>query len=136
MPILPNGTGGYQVGTGNRNEPTLYTASIPSAATATATLTAAQVIAGVLVANPSTTAATYTLPTAAQIDAAIPNAVPGSSIDLTIVNIGTSTGTVTLAMGTGITNGGNATVVIPITSSAGFRFIKNADAAWAVYRLS
>ena len=133
---IPNGAGGYQVSAGNRGEPTMGVSGPPSTATSTATLTAAQILAGILVANPSTTAATYTLPTAALIDVAIPNAVAGSTVDLRIVNIGTSTGTVTLAMGTGITNGGNAAVVIAITSSASFRFLKTADAAWTVYRTS
>ncbi len=133
---ISNGAGGYQVGSGNRGEPTMGVSGTPSTATSTATLTAAQILAGILVANPSTTAATYTLPTAALIDVAIPNAVAGSTVDLRIVNIGTSTGTVTLAMGTGITNGGNAAVVIPITSSTGIRFLKTADAAWTAYRIS
>ncbi len=50
-----------------------------------------------LVANPSATAATYTLPLGTAIDAAVPNATVGSTFDLSIVNIGTSSGAVTLA---------------------------------------
>lgn len=135
MPI-PNGAGGFQVGAGNRAETILSYMAAPQTATATATLTAAQVVNGMLVANPSTTAANYTLPTAAAIDTAVPNAIPGSTFDLIIVNTGTSSGTVTLVLGTGITDGGNALTAVAITSSALFRFRKTADGAYTVYKIA
>ena len=133
---LANSGGGYQIGDGNRNELRMFYGAAPQTATSTATLTAAQVTGGVLVANPSTTAATYTLPTAAQIDAVVTNATVGNTFDLNIVNTGTSTGTVTLAMGTGLTDGGNAVVVIPVTTSAHFRFRKTGSGAWSVYKIA
>lgn len=133
---LPNGAGGYQVGDGNRNEPLMGAAAEPQTATSTATLTAAQILGGMLYANPSTSAATYTLPTAALIDAAIPSATVGSTFDLSIVNVGTSSGAVTLSMGTGVTDGGNAAVAVAVTSSAAFRFRKTGDAAWSVYKIA
>jgi len=133
---LPNGGGGYQVGDGNLNEVILGYEATPATATSTATLTAAQVTAGMLVANPSTSAATYTLPTAALIDDAVSSAKVGSTFDLSIVNIGTSSGTVTLATATGLTDGGNAFVVVPVTSSALFRFRKTADGAYTVYKVA
>ena len=133
---IPNGGGGYKVGAGNRAETTLGYAAAPQTATATATLTAAQIVGGMLVANPGTSAATYTLPTAALIDAAVPNATVGSTFDLNVVNVGTSSGTVTLATATGLTDGGNAFVAVAITSSAAFRFRKTADGAWTVYKIA
>jgi transcription initiation factor TFIID subunit TAF12 len=133
---LPNGAGGYQLGAGNRAETVMGYAAAPQTATSTATLTAAQVTGGMLVANPSTSAATYTLPTAALIDAAVPNAVVGSTFDLNVVNTGTSSGAVTLATATGLTDGGNAFVAVAVTSSALFRFRKTADAAWTVYKVA
>ena len=133
---LPNGAGGVQIGSGNRNETIMSFGAAPQTATATATLTAAQVVGGMLLANPSTSAATYTLPTAAQIDAAVPNATVGSTFDLAIINIGTSSGTVTLSMGTGVTDGGNAAVAVAITSSAVFRFRKTAEGAYTVYKIA
>lgn len=138
MPTLPlhRGGAGFQEGFGNRNEPTLSYAPVPATATSTATLTAAQVVAGMIVANPSTTAATYTLPTAALIDAALPSTVAGHTFDLFIVNIGTSTGTVTLALGAGVTDGGNAVVVNPVQASSHFRFRKTAAGAWTVYKIA
>ena len=133
---LPNGAGGYQVGDGNLNELVIGYSAAPQTATATATLTAAQVTGGFLVANPSTSAATYTLPTAAAIDAVVTSAKVGSTFTLNIINIGTSSGTVTLAAGTGITDGGNALVAVAVTSSAQFLFRKTGDAAWSVYKVA
>jgi hypothetical protein len=133
---LPNGAGGYQLGAGNRDETTMGYAAVPQTAGATATLTAAQILGGMLVANPSTSAATYTLPTAAAIDTALPNAVVGSTFDLNIVNIGTSSGAVTLATATGLTDGGNAFVAVAVTSSAAFRFRKTAAGAYTVYKIA
>ena len=133
---IPNGGGGFQLGAGNPAETIMSRLAAPQTATSTATLTAAQVTGNWLVANPSTSAATYTLPTAAQIDAAVPNASVGSTFDLAIVNTGTSSGTVTLATATGITDGGNAFVAVAVTSSAVFRFRKTADAAWSVYKVA
>ena len=133
---IPNGAGGYQVGDGNRNEPRIGYANAPQTATSTATLTAAQITGGILYANPSTSAATYTLPTASDIDSAVSSATTGSTFDLSIVNVGTSSGTVTLSMGTGVTDGGNAAVAVAVTSSALFRFRKTGDGAWSVYKIA
>ena len=132
---LPNGAGGYQVGAGNRQETIMGAYAAPQTATSTATLTTAQVINGWLVANPGTSAATSTLPTGADIDAAVPNATIGSTFDLSIINTGTSSGAVTLAVSTGVTDGGNAVVAIAVTSSALFRFRKTADNVFVVYRI-
>ena len=125
---LPNGAGGYQVGAGNRSETVMGAMAAPQTATATATLTAAQIVNAMLVANPSTSAATY-------IDTAVPNAIVGSTFDLSIVNIGTSSGAVTLAVNTGVTDGGNALVAIAVTTSQLFRFRKTGDGTYVVYRL-
>jgi len=134
---LPNGAGGYQVGAGNRAETLMSAMAAPQTATTTATLTAAQVVNQMLVANPgSGAAATYTLPTAALIDAAVPNATVGSTFDLSVVNTGTGSGTVTLATATGITDGGNAFTVVAVTTSALFRFRKTADNAYTVYKMA
>ena len=132
---LPNGAGGYQVGAGNRAETIMGAYAAPQTATSTATLTASQVVGGWLVANPSTTAATYTLPTGAQLDEAVPNAVPGSTFDLSIINIGTGSGAVTLAVSTGVVDGGNAITAVAVTTSALFRFRKVADNSFVAYRI-
>jgi hypothetical protein len=132
---LPNGGGGYQVGAGNRQETILSAMAAPQTATATATLTAAQIVNQMVVANPGTSAATYTLPLGTAIDTAVPNATVGSTFDLSIVNIGTSSGAVTLAVNTGVTDGGNALTAIAVTTSQLFRFRKTGDGTYVVYRL-
>jgi hypothetical protein len=138
---LPNSGGGYQVGDGNLNEIDLYATASQQTATATATLTVAQITGNLLVGNPSTTAATYTLPTATAIDAVITNAKIGSTFNLTVINLGTSTGLITMAVGTGITAVGN--LVVAITGSAAgvggaaqFMFRKTGDAAYTLYRIA
>jgi len=133
---LPNGAGGYQVGPGNRAETVMGAMAAPQTATATATLTAAQIVNQMLVANPGTSAATYTLPLGTAIDTAVPNATLGSTFDLSIVNIGTSSGAVTLAVNTGVTDGGNALTAIAVTTSQMFRFRKTGDGTYVVYRLA
>ena len=138
---LPNIGGGSQIGDGNVNETVMGVQAAQQTATSTATLTAAQITGGILVGNPSTTAATYTLPTATLIDATMTNAKTNSTFELTVINIGTSTGVVTMAVGTGITAVGN--LVVAITGSAAgvggaaqFLFRKTGDAAYTVYRVA
>ena len=138
---LPNIGGGSQIGDGNVNETVMGVQATQQTATSTATLTAAQITGGILVGNPSTTAATYTLPTATLIDATMTNAKTNSTFELTVINIGTSTGVVTMAVGTGITAVGN--LVVAITGSAAgvggaaqFLFRKTGDAAYTVYRVA
>lgn len=136
---LPNGAGGYQLGDGNLNELTLGYSAAPLSQASTATLSAAQVTAGVLiVGSGATTAQTFTLPATSTIESAVSSAKVGSTFDLNVINIGTSSGTAALAMGsgTGFSDGGNSTVALAITSSAVFRFRKTADLAWSVYKVA
>ena len=133
---LPNGAGGYQLGDGNLNEVVLSYQAAPLSVTATATLTAAQVASGVLlVGSGATTAQTYTLPTGASLDALVSSAKVNSTFELVLVNLGTSSGTAALAAGTGVTDGGNATVAISATSSGRFLFRRTGDATYVVYRV-
>ena len=132
---LPNGAGGYQVGAGNNNETILSYGAAPQTATDTATLTAAQIVGGILVATP-TANATLTLPTAALIDAAVPNARIGSTFDLALVNAAAATYTAAFALSTGVTNGGNAVVSLAAATSALFRFRKTAEGAYVVYKIA
>jgi len=138
---LPNSGGGYQFTDGNVNEIIMGVQAAPQTATATATLTVAQTTGGVLVGNPSTTAATYTLPTAAAIDAVFNNAKINSTFELKIINLGTSTGLITVAAGTGITTVGNLVIAITgssagVSGAAQFLFRKTGDAAYTVYRIA
>jgi hypothetical protein len=135
---LPSIGGGAQVGDGNLSELTLGVQAAPQTATATATLTAAQITGGLLVGDPSTSAASYTLPTVALTEAVLVNAKVDSTFKLTIINLGTSSGVITVLVGTGWTIVGKAT--IPITSSDGssatFLARKTGVGAWTMYRVS
>ena len=138
---LPSVGGGYQNTDGNQSEQTIGVQATQQTATATATLTVAQVTGGILVGNPSTTAASYTLPTAALIDATMTNMKTNSTFKLTVINLGTSTGLITVVVGTGITAVGN--LVVAITGSAAgvggaaqFLFRKTGTAAYTVYRVA
>ena len=131
---LPSVGGGRQIGDGNINETPLGIQPAPQTATVTATLTAAQITGGMIVADTGTTAATLTLPTVALLEAQLTNAKVNSSFDLAIVNVGTSSGTNTMAVGTGWTITGLTTVTY--TTSAMFRARKTGTGAWTLYRLT
>jgi hypothetical protein len=129
---------GYQSNDGNLNEPKIGVMPAPQTATTSATLTAAQLLGGVLVGTAGTSAVTYTLPAVSVLEAAIgTDRKVGTSFDLTIINLGTSSGVITLAAG-GFTLVGMAT--LPITTSAGstgtWRFRKTGAGAWTAYRVA
>jgi hypothetical protein len=130
---------GYQTDDGNLSEPDIFNTGDPVTITTTgaSTLTVAQLLAGLIVASPGTTASTYTTPTGAQIDAAFNAPVKvGVSFDFHVVNIGTSTGVVTMAPGAGVTLVGLATLPTAAAgSSARWRLRKMAlPSAWTLYR--
>jgi hypothetical protein len=138
---LPSVGGGYQFTDGNTNELEIDTQAAQQTATATATLTTAQTLGGLLVGDPTTTAATYTFPTATAIDAVMTNMKTNSTFRLTVINIGTSTGIITMAVGTGITAVGNLLVAITgsaagVGGAAQFLFRKTGTAAYTVYRVA
>ncbi len=130
---LPSVGGGYQNTDGNVNERVLGVQAAPQSATSTATLSVAQLTGGLLVADPSTTAATYTLPTVALTEAVLTNAKVDSTFELSIINLGTSTGAITVAVGTGWTIVGSATVAV--TSTANFLARKTGATTWTLYRV-
>ena len=138
---LPNSGGGYQFTDGNTNEIIMGVQAAPQTATATATLTAAQITGGLLVATAGTGAVSYTMPTAAAIDAVFVNAKVNSTFELKVVNLGTSSGIVTMVVGTGITAVGNLLVAITgsaagVGGAAQFLFRKTGTAAYTVYRVA
>ena len=138
---LPSVGGGYQNTDGNQSEQTIGTQAAPQTATATATLSVAQITGGLLVGSPSTTAASYTLPTATLIDATMTNMKVNSTFSLRIINLGTSTGLITVVVGTGITAVGNLVVAITgsaagVSGAAEFVFRKTDTAAYTVYRVA
>jgi len=134
---ISNIGGGSQIGDGNLNEVVIRSIPAPATATATATLTAAQVTNGILLGSPGSSAASYTLPTAALTDAALNNAKIGSSFDFSVVNVdGSASGVITLLVGTGWTIVGLATVVATAGTAQAFRARKTGDAAYTLYRIA
>jgi len=139
---LPNGAGGYQLGDGNLNEPVLGYLAAPTTETGVTavTLTAAEVTGGILIANPGTTGTTYTMPLVVTSGATtgvndlVPSAKVGSTFNWVIVNIGTTTGDITMAAGTGTGWTIVGSLTIDNETSASFVARKTSDTTWTLYR--
>jgi hypothetical protein len=127
---FPSTGNGYQVTDGNVNEVSLVIQGAPAAVSAAGTLTAAQLLAGLIVA--SGTPGTQTLPTVALLEAALGNAKVDSGFEVSLVN--TAGTTATVAAGTGWTLVGLATAAT--NTSGRFRARKTGEGAWTLYRLS
>lgn len=137
MPIS-NGSGGYQLGSGNASEPNTVPIDLPISVTATATLTPAQIANGLILANSGITSAqTYTLPSVTDLELAFTNMERvGTAFEFRVVNLGTSSGTAIIAAGTGWTISGSLTMTIPVTTGALLVARKSAAGAWTLYRVS
>jgi len=134
MPI-PNGGGGFQLGDGNTSEPQLSPQASPASATVTTTLTPDQLISGLIIANPGTANATYTLPTSLDLCTAVPSVAKiNSSFNFTIINQGSASATITIATNTGWSLSGTMTVA-PGTSQQ-FKVRKSGTQTWAIYPTS
>ena len=136
---LPSVGGGYQFNDGNLNEVKLTVAAVPTTATDSATLTAAQLTNGIIIGTPTTTAA-YTLPLATDLDAVLTNAKPGSNFDFRVINT-TTAGVITMTTNTGWTVGSSGSQgLMTVAATAGtvraFRARKTSDGAWALYAIS
>lgn len=132
---LPNTGGGYQNGP-LTTETRLINQGTPATATVTATLTTTQLTAGILSASPGASAAAYTLPLAADLDTALPNAVVGHAFDLAVINIdGNTSGVITMTTNTGWTLVGLMTVVATAGTAQLFRARKTGTGTWTLYRI-
>jgi len=135
---IPNGGGGYQVGDGNLNEPLIDALPDPVSVTTAATLTPAQVLNGLILANSGITASVnYTLPTVADLELTLSNSDKvGTSFTFRLVNLGTSSGTAVIVTNTGWTITGSLTMTVPVTTGAQFVARKSAAGAWTLYRVA
>jgi hypothetical protein len=130
---LPNGAGGYQVTDGNVGEPLLFVQGAPTALTAAATATAAQVANGLFTFDG--TAGNLTLPTVADLEAYVSSANKvDAAFDFFVINLDAGTDDVTVAIGTGWTLVGAGQV--DNGTSGHFRARKTGDGTWTCYRLS
>jgi len=128
---LSNGTGGYQIGAGAADEAIMFVQGAPTALTAAATVTAAQLQNGLFTFDG--TAGNLTLPTVALLEADMSSAQKvNSAFDFFIVNTDASDA-VTLTVGTGWTIVGVAAV--SALTSAHFRARKTGDGSWTAYRI-
>jgi len=129
---LPNGAGGYQLGDGNVGEANLTVQGAPTALTAAATLTAAQLSNGLFTYTGA--AVNLTLPTVADLEAGIASAQKvNAAFEFGVINIG-GTNAATLVVGTGWTIVGVAAV--SANTSARFLARKTGDGAWTAYRVA
>ncbi len=127
--------GGAQIGDGNLAEVALSVIPAPLTATATANLSVAQLTNGILLGSPGASAASYTLPTVAALEAALVNSKVGSSFPVSVVNVdGSGSGVITLVTNTGWTLVGLMTVAATAGTVQLFRARKSGDGAWVLYR--
>ena len=119
-----------------QNLTTLFVAQpTPSAIDASATLTIAQLLTGIITTN-SATAVAFTLPTGTLTDAGILGGqlLINQSFDWSIINTGSAVGVVTVSGGTDNTLEGSG--VLAITTSATFRTRKTAANTFVTYRVA
>lgn len=128
---LPNGAGGYQVGDGNLNEVIIGTQVAPTAKTAAATLSPAELATGIITYTGAAVA--LTLPLGTDLDSAFSSMKVNSSFDFTIINIG-GTNAATVTANTGVTLVGVAAV--SANTSATWRARKTSDATYVFYRIA
>lgn len=140
-------TGGAKAGTGVagmviERSVKLANQGAPTAKTTSATLTAAEVLAGIITVNQGGGAtSSLTLPTATDFDTAIPDAAAGDAYDFSLINISTvAAEDADILTNTGWTLVGSMAVqsnaAITDKSAGRFRARKTGAAAWTLYRLS
>jgi len=105
-------------------------APAPATRASAGTLTAAQLFTGIL--NTTGTTYTVTVPTGTNIDAFYPQ-VPAVDIGFDFFVINTASGTITMAVNTGVTSLGALTIAT--ATSAMFRFRRTAANTYVMYRL-
>ena len=129
---FPTLGGGYQVTDGNVNELQIVIQTTPAAiTTGSGTVTAAQLLAGIVVTS-NATPGTQTLPTVALLEAALVNPKVDAGFEVSFINTGGAT--MTVAAGTGWSTVGTLTAAT--LTSALFRARKTGDGAWTLYRIS
>ena len=105
-------------------------APAPTSKAAAATLTAAELLTGIL--NTTGTSYTVTVPTGTAIDAGW-TGVPTTNIGFEFVVINTASGTITMAVNTNVTSLGTLTIATGV--SARFRFRRTAANTYVMYRI-
>ena len=128
---LPNGAGGYQLGDGNLSEVVLGTQPTPTAKTAAATLTPAELATGIVTYTGA--AVLLTVPLGTDLDAAFSSMKVDSSFDFSIINTDAADAA-TVTANTGCTLVGVA-AVSGLTSCI-WRVRKTGTATYVFYRIA
>ena len=114
----------------------------PAAATTSATLTAANLLAKIITVNQGASGASaQQLPLATDLDTALPSSVAGDAFDFSVINISvTAAEAASITTNTGWTLVGDmdiaANSAITTKSAGRFRARKTGAGAWTLYRLS
>ena len=128
---LPNGANGYQLGDGNINEIIMGTQATPTAKTAAATLTPAELATGIITYVGA--AAALTVPLGTSLDSDFGSMKVDSSFDFVIINTDAANAA-TVTANTGCTLVGVAAVAA--VTSAQWRVRKTGVATYVFYRIS
>jgi hypothetical protein len=118
------------------------TQGAPATATVSATLTAANLAAGIItVTQGAGGASAQQLPLATAMDTLLPASVANTFFDFFVINLGAAGEVVTITTNTGWTLVGDVIIDIKTASgatpsSAHFRARKTATGAWTLYRLA
>lgn len=135
-PVTPVAGGGIAFAGPNPLEPLLISQGAPVAKTAAATLTAAELCAGIITYNGA--AANLTLPTVALLEALLPNVKQNDSFEFTVLDLG-GAGRPTIVTSTGWTLVGS---MVNVAASVAARYLARktnapgATSAWTLYRVN
>ena len=133
---LPGVGGGYQVGDGDV-EAQMAVQGTPATLAGDATITAAQLATQLLLGSPGSSAAAYTLPTVALLEATLGNVHNDSCFDFSVVNVnGSGSGVITMTAGTGWTLVGLATIAATAGTTHRYRARKTGVGTWTLYTLA
>tara|TARA_R110000868_G_scaffold220725_2_gene472135 strand:+ start:27 stop:1040 length:1014 start_codon:yes stop_codon:yes gene_type:complete len=127
--VLSDGDGNIRA-TYNATGVGFYVQAAPTSKSTTATLTAAEVLAGIL--NTTGTSYTVTLPLGSDLDTGTGGMATDSAFTWNVIN--TASGTITVAANTGITSLGTLTIATGV--SAAFKIRKTAASTFVLYRVS
>jgi hypothetical protein len=104
----------------------------PATQDTAATLTAAQLLTGIIQSTPAG-AINLTLPTQAAMDTALPKSVAGQAFDFSIINTSAGANTITVLANSWTTVG---LLTMAQNVSGRFRARKTGTGAWTLYRIS
>jgi len=140
--LTPGAKNGSGINGGIRNEGlVIRSQGAPTAKTVSATLTAAELLAGIItVAQGAGAPSAQQVPTGTAIQAGLPaDFAVGDSFDVSVINLGGASEVASITVNTDVTIVGNAALPVPATgvqSSGMFRFRKTADHVFVAYRIA